>query len=341
MRLNLTQLNTQVTQGLKPAYLLTGDEPLQLGEAADTIRLAAKQANYLNREIFTVEGQFNWNQVLVAMESVSVFADQKIIDLRVPSAKFGLEGSKIITAYCQRASSHTLLLISTAKLARTALKSRWVQAIEKIGIVLQVWPLTTDELINWLQKRLLTRGLQLELTAIKLLAASVEGNLLAANQEIEKLYMYYGAGTLTTTQVQTVLTDSTRFNVFNLTDAVLSQQVNRTLKILHSLRAEGIVAPVILWALTRELRCLFELKTATNKVPIFKKYQVWDTRKSIINKALIRLTIEEIQQACQLSATADRQIKGQQLGDYWDTLLAICLSLASVKMPFPFINKVY
>ncbi len=332
MRLNLAQLKGYLSKGLQPIYLISGDEPLQMGEAADNIRAVAKKDGYLNREIFSVEGNFNWNQVILATDNLSIFADKKIIDLRVPSAKFGKEGSKMIIDYCQRPAADTLLLISTAKLTSSSLKNRWVQAVEKIGVVIQIWPLMEHDLISWLQQRLSKRGLQLDSMGLKILASRIEGNLLAAAQEIEKLYVLYGEGLLTTAQVQTVVADSSRFNVFNLTDAVLSGRVNRMIKILHGLQAEGIVAPVILWALNRELRCLFELKTATNKDDIFRRYQVWGNRKSLINKAVMRLNLVDLQQAFIMSAKADRQIKGQQSGDSWETLLEICLQLSSVKV---------
>ncbi|MDQ7091432.1 MAG: DNA polymerase III subunit delta [Methylococcales bacterium] len=332
MRLNLTQLKADLNKGLKPIYLVTGDEPLQVAEATDKIRLIAKKIAYLDREIFSVEGNFNWNQIKDATDNLSIFADKKIIDLRVPSGKFGAEGSKIITEYCQHPIDNTLLLISTAKLSAASLKSRWVKAIEKLGVVVQIWPLTGQDLLHWLQQRLSKRGLQLERETIQLLASRVEGNLLAANQEIEKLYILYGSGSLTRLQVQTVVADSSRFDVFNLTEAMLSGRVNRMIKILRGLQAEGIVAPIVLWALSRECRCLLELKTAANKEKIFRKYQVWDKRKQHMNQALTRLKLTDLQHAFMLSAKADRQIKGQQTGDNWETLLEICLQLAAVKI---------
>ena len=332
MRLNLARLKGHLNQGLKPIYLITGDEPLQKGEAGDNIRLTAKNAGYLNREIFSVEGNFNWNQVSLAADNLSIFADKKIIDIRVPTAKLGIEGSKMITAYCQQPADDTLLIISIAKLTSASLKSRWVKAIEKIGVITQVWSLTGQDLMSWLQQRLSQRGLQLDQTGIKILASRIEGNLLAASQEIEKLYVLYGQGSLTSAQVQAVVADSSRFDVFNLTDAVLSGRINRTIKILHGLRAESVVAPVVLWALTRELRCLLELKTAMNKEQVFRKYHVWDKRKQLINKALMRLNLIDLQQAVILSAKADRQIKGQQSGEPWETLLAVCLQLSSVNI---------
>lgn len=326
---NLAQLDNALKKGLVPVYLVTGDEPLQAGEAADSIRLAAKKAGYLNREVFLVEGNFDWNQITLAADSLSIFADQKIIDLRVPSGKFGNEGAKIIVDYCQNPPPDTLLLISTIKLASSSLKSRWFKAIEKAGAVIQVWPLSGQDLVSWLQQRLARRGLQADLEAVKILASRTEGNLLAAAQEIEKLYVLYGTAHLTLQNVQNVVADSSRFDVFNLTEAVLAGKLNRSVRILHGLQAEGIAAPVVLWALSRELRCLLELKTASNKEIVFRKYQIWDKRKYAINSALQRLGLAELQQAFILGAKADRQSKGQESGDEWETLLQLCLSMTA------------
>ncbi|NOQ35536.1 MAG: DNA polymerase III subunit delta [Methylococcaceae bacterium] len=332
MRLKLTQLDGSLKRGLAPVYLITGDEPLQIGEAADSIRLAAKNRSYLNREVFTVEGNFNWNQISQAADSLSIFADKKIIDLRVPSGKFGKDGAKVLSEYCKQPPEDTILLISSAKLTSASTKSRWFQTIDKAGVVIQVWPLAGQELIAWLRQRLLKRGLQLEIEAVKILASRIEGNLLAAAQEIEKLYVLYGTGRLSTQQVQEVVADSSRFDVFNLSDALLGGRVNRIIKILQGLQAEGIAAPIVLWVLSKDLRCLLELKTASNKEQVFRKHQIWDKRKHLMNNALSRLNLTELQQAVILSAKADRQIKGQQTGDSWETLLQICLLMTSIKV---------
>lgn len=329
MRVSLSQLNAQLHKNIAPIYLISGDEPLQVGEAADAIRSAAKKADFLNREVFSAEGLFDWKQLSFAADSASIFADKKILDLRVPSGKFGTEGSKAIMEYCEHLSPDNLLLISTAKLDSTALKSKWFQTIDKVGVVIQVFPLEGQDLIQWLQQRLLKRGLQVETEGVKIIAVRIEGNLLAAAQEIEKLYVLYGAGRLSTPMVETAVADSSRFDVFKLTEAVLAGRVNRATRILHALAEEGIAAPVVLWALTREARALMELKTAANKDAVFKKHFIWDKRKQAITEALKRLSLSQLQQIFMLSAKADRQIKGQQSGDCWETLLWVCLAICA------------
>ena len=330
MRLNLSQLNADLTKRIAPVYLITGDEPLQAGEAADTIRAAAKKAVFLNREVLSAEGNFDWKQLSFAADSASIFADKKILDVRVPSGKFGVEGGKAIHDYCEHLSPDNLLLISTAKLDSAATKSKWFQAIDKIGVVVQVFPLEGQDLTQWLQQRLLKRGLQIEAEGVKVIASRIEGNLLAAAQEVEKLYVLYGAGRLSTAMVETAVADSSRFDVFKLTEAVLAGRVNRATRVLHALEEEGIAAPVVLWALSREARALMELKTATHKEAVFKKHYIWDKRKQAITEAVKRLSLLQLQQIFILSAKADRQIKGQQSGDAWETLLQVCLLFCPV-----------
>jgi DNA polymerase-3 subunit delta len=331
MRLKAQQLSLHLSKNLRPIYWVTGNEPLQLNEACDQIRLSAKKAGYHPREIFSVEGSFNWGQITTAIENSSLFSEKKMIDIRIPSGKFGSEGAKMIIQYCQKISIETLLLISSPKLTTATLKSRWSKLIDKTGVIVQIWPVESGDLITWLQQRLTRRGLHLESVSLNLLASRVEGNLLAADQEIEKLYSLYGAGALTPDQVQTAVIDNSRFDVFHLTDAFISGRVNRAVKILQRLQSEGVAAPIILWALARESRCLIELKTTSNPALVFKKYFIWDPRKQRLQAAIIRLSLKRLQQTVILSAKADRQIKGQQAGDYWETLFKICLQLSNTR----------
>ncbi len=333
MRIPLSQLQTALSKNLAPLYLLTGDEPLQLGEAADEIRRMAKQAGFLNREILVAEGNFDWKQLLFAADSYSLFADKKLLDLRVPSGKFGIDGAKVISHYCEEPPADTLLLISCGKLESASLKSKWFQALDKMGVVVQMMPLAGAELVEWLQQRLKKRGLQVEMAGVKLLASRIEGNLLAAAQEIEKLYVLYGEGQLSLAMVENAVADSSRFDVFKLSEAALVGKINRVTRILQALELEGAAAPVVLWAFSKEARALMELKTATNKELVFKKHFIWDSRKQQINQALTRLSLSQLQQIFILTAQADRQIKGQQAGSYWETLLHIGLTFCGVKMP--------
>lgn len=334
MRLKPDQLNVALQKSLASVYFLSGDEPLQLGEMADAIRKAARATGYNSREIFSVDSTFSWSQLALAADSMSIFSDKKIIELRIPSNTVGTEGAKALSTYCQRLPADTLLLISIGKLASATLKSRWLESIDKVGVVIQVWALDGQDLLNWLQQRLLQRGLHVDTDGIKLLASRIEGNLLAADQEITKLYVLYGAGQLSTAQIADAVADSSRYDVFKLMDWVLAAQTNRIIKILAALRAEGIAAPVILWALTREARSLIHIKLALaggqHKDTVFRNNQIWDKRKPLVDKALTRLNLQQLNSILVLAAQADRQIKGQQSGDAWETLLAVCLLFTSL-----------
>jgi DNA polymerase-3 subunit delta len=332
MRLKPEQLTASLAKGLAPVYLLSSDEPLQLGEMADAIRQAAKANGYENREILTVDTSFQWQELTASADSLSIFSDKKVIDLRFGAASPGADGSKAFCAYCARIPEDTLLLITIGQLKKEALKSRWFQAIEDVGVTIQAWPLEGHDLNHWLQQRLKKRGLQTDQEGLKILASRIEGNLLAAAQEIEKLYVLFGNGQITSQQMADAVADSSRFDVFKLMDVILSGNVDKLYKVLSALQAEGIAAPVVLWAITREARALIKIKCALeqgqNKDLVFRNNQVWDKRKPLVNTALNRLNLTDLNQVLIASAKADRQIKGQQAGDAWESLLLICLRFA-------------
>ncbi|RLA19111.1 MAG: DNA polymerase III subunit delta [Gammaproteobacteria bacterium] len=332
MWLKAEQLPADLARQLAPIYFISGDEPLQLGEAADAVRQAAKKEAYENRELLTVDKYFSWTEFLQAADSMSIFSDKKIIDLRLPSGKPGMEGSKALVSYCQRIPEDTLLLITAGKLEKSAKKSKWVTTLEKNGVAIQVWPLAGKDLIQWLEKRLKRRGLSVDKQGLNLIASRVEGNLLAADQEIEKLYVLYGKGTLTAEQIARVVTDTSRYDVFNLVDAALSGRVDRVIKILAGVQHEGIAAPIVLWALTREIRSLVsiqqKLEAGQPRNSVFMKHQVWDKRQKLVGHALTKLTRQDLLNALLLAAKTDRQIKGEQRGDCWESLLQISLKLA-------------
>lgn len=334
MQLRGDQLDAALQKNLAAVYLISGDEPLQVGEAADNIRSAARQAGFTSREVFTVDASFAWNQFAMAADSLSIFADKQIIELRFATNSPGQEGAKQLTAYCERLPESTLLLITCGKLSKESLKTKWLQAIDKAGVVMQIWPLEGQDLLRWLQNRLLKRGLQTEQAGLRLLASRVEGNLLAAAQEVEKLYVLYGSGNLTLQQIETAVADSSRYDVFKLMDSVLAGKANRIVKILTGLRAEGIAPPVILWAIMREARTLIKIKWAIgqgqNQETAFRNQQIWDKRKSLVSEALSRLHNDDLNQVLVLSAKVDRQSKGQEQGDVWESLRILCLLFAAV-----------
>lgn len=334
MQLRPGQLDAALRKGLAPVYFITGDEPLQLGEAADAVRAAARQAGFGVREIFTVDSHFNWKQLAMEADSLSIFADQKIIELRLSAATPGQEGAKALQAYCGRLPEATLLLLTAGKLNKESLKTQWFQALDKVGVVVQVWPPSGQDWSRWLQQRLQKRGLEAEAAGLGLLAARLEGNLLAAAQEVEKLYVLYGKGPVSLQQIEAAVADSSRYDVFKLMDSLLAGKPTRILKILSGLQAEGIEAPVVLWGIVREARTLVKIKWALakgqDKDSVFRNNQVWEQRRPLVGEALQRLDGRDLEAVLTLCAKADRQSKGQLAGDVWETLRVLGLMFAGL-----------
>ncbi|KAF3977147.1 MAG: DNA polymerase III subunit delta [Methylococcales symbiont of Iophon sp. n. MRB-2018] len=328
MRLKAEQLERSLKK-LAALYLISGDEPLQLGEAADAVRKAARSIGYCSREVLIVDSRFEWNTLSIVTHSLSLFSEKTFVDLRLTTAKLGIEGSKALIHYCQHLPEDTLLLITMPKLDKAQLKTKWFQSVDKTGVVIQIWPLDGVNLLQWLKQRAQKRGLQIDSESIKTLATKIEGNLLAATQEIEVLYVLHGQSQIKKQDVEGAVTDSSRFDVFKLTDCVLAGRINRTIKILNSLKAEGIAAPVVLWALSRETRLLMTIKIAIdqgqNKEAVLNQNRLWDKRKQLVSVAVSRIQQQQLKQMLLLAAKVDRQIKGQEKGDCWETLLAYCM----------------
>jgi len=330
MRLKAEQLPHSLNK-LATVYLLSGDEPLQLNELADAVRTAARQAGFTNREVLTVDAHFDWSSLMLTGTANSLFADQTLLELRLLSDKIGTEGAKALESYCQNLPENTLLLIITPKLTASRLKTKWFKAVDQVAMVVQVWPLDGMGLIQWLQRRATDRGLNIETDAIKVLAQRIEGNLLAAAQEIEKLSILFGENPITKTDINDVITDHARYDIFKLTDCLLVGRVDRAFKILQSLRAESIAGSVVLWALAREIRLLMTIKIALDQgqssAVVFKHHRLWDKQQQLISRALARLEETDLKQALLICAKADRQIKGWDQGDYWESFLMICVVL--------------
>lgn len=329
MRLTIQQLSNALQKKVEALYLISGDEPLQVNEAADAVRSIAKNSAYNTRQVITIEAATEWHKLAAATDTHSLFSDRVLVDLKVTSNKIGAEGSKTLVNYCQQLPENTLLLLTMPKLDKAQLKSKWVQALDKVGVIVQLWPLDGAALLQWLRQRAQQRGLQIDGEGIKALASRVEGNLLAAAQEIEKLYILHGESKLSHSAVAESVMDSSRFDVFKLVDCVLAGHINRATKILNNLKAEGLAAPIVLWALTRDTRLLLKIKIAINKgqnkEAVLNQNRLWEQRKRVVGAAASRLKVAQLTQMLLLGAQADRQIKGRERGDCWETLLSYCV----------------
>ncbi|MCB1856663.1 MAG: DNA polymerase III subunit delta [Gammaproteobacteria bacterium] len=340
MKLAYHQLNAQLSRELKPLYLLAGDEPLQMGEAADLIRGQARRQGFLSRELLDVDNQFDWGRLAESANSLSLFAEQRIIDLRIPSGKPGSDGSKALVNYAKRPAEDALLLITMPKLERAQLSSTWYRSLDNIGISVQIWPVEEQQLPGWIEHRMRHAELKPAPEVIPMLVERCEGNLLAARQEIEKLVLLFGPGRITSEQLLSCVADSARFDVFALVDSALEGRAGRCLRILDGVRAEGIPAPVVLWALARELRLLTTLASeVTPKRPVRQvvaaNRAVWEKRKPIVVKGLRRLDTRAWRSLLKRCARIDRAIKGRGQEDPWHLMEDTVLRMAGVELTLP------
>lgn len=332
MRLRFESLASHVQQPLLPIYWVSGDEPFQVDEACKQLRQAAQQQGFSERQVYHVERGFDWAQLRQSADSLSLFAERKLIELRLPSGKPGSDGSKALQAYANAVPSDTLLLIVSGKLEPAAQKTKWFGAVESAGAWLPIWPIESARLPQWIAQRMKIREMQASPEALRLLSERIEGNLLAADQELEKLLLLYGPGMLDVPQVQAAVTDSARFDVFGFVDEALDGHPERVSRMLFGLRAEGVEPVLVLWALAREIRGLAQMarSCASGSSPdqAMAAMRVWEKRKPLIRKALSRTRSAEWENLLMCCGRLDRLIKGQGTGRVWDELLELALGIA-------------
>ena len=324
----LNQLNTALKRQLRPVYLLSGDVPLLIQETRDKIRQAAKQSNFLQRDIITVEPNFDWQIVYQRLQTRSLFSEKSVIDLRLP--KWEDKATKTLLDYFKQPAEDLLLIISTPKLTSAQQKTKWFKAIEKTGEAIAIWPITMDELPQWIQQRLRIATIQADAESIQLLAEWTEGNLLATQQTIEKLQLLYPNQVIGLDQMSSVLNDNARFTVFDLSNAALLGDAKRVTRILSHLQFEGIEPILILWSLTREIRYLIELLNQQKQgIPTHQLLQKeWKSRKALLATALQRQNIQSLLDCLQKANRIDGMIKGLKSGNYWNAIESLALSIA-------------
>jgi len=332
MRLRFDLVKNDLKKELRPLYLISGDEPLQIMEAEDLIRSAARASGFSQREVFHVERGFDWNSLLQSANSMSLFAEKKILELRLNTTKLGDAGGKAMFQYCEMLPEDNLLIVSMPKIDAATQKTKWFKQFDKVGAVLQVWPIEIERLPHWVKQQMINRQLMPTAEAVRLICDKVEGNLLAASQEIEKLALE-GPRQIDVDDVLETVADDAKYDVFKLVDAVLLGKLSRTAKILRGLRASGEEPVVILWALTREIRSMIsmaqEKSQGTPIGQIFKKYRVWDKRAPIVQSGLNRHSESKWLFLLQHAIQVDKIIKGAERGNTWDELLDLGFAMAS------------
>jgi len=335
MQINADQLARQLERGLAPLYLVSGDEPLQVEECGDAIRHRAEAGGCSERSVFTVEPGFDWDGLRTATQSLSLFAERRLIELRLPTGRPGEAGASLLSELAGNVSVDIVLLVITSKLDKTQRESNWVQAIETAGTHVVVWPLDAQKLPAWLTQRFAARGLKPEAGVVDLLAWHLEGNMLAAAQEVDKLVMLCINGRVALADVEESLADSARFSVYQLVDAALAGEVAAARRILASLRTEGTEPILMLWALARELRTLAQMgqELARGKPESAVLARAWAQRRTLVGKALRRHPAPVWLGFVRRSAQLDRILKGRETGDVWLELERLLLAVAGLK-PF-------
>ena len=336
MQLKPQQLADHLSQHLAPCYLISGDEPLIVQECADAIRTAARAAGCAERQRISISGKDDWLELGHSAGSLSLFADRKLIEVQLPSGKPGTEGSKAIQEYLARAQADVLLIIS-GRIDKQSQKSKWHVALNQAGVVLPVWPISPAELPGWIAARIKTAGLTADNDAVTLLAERLEGNLLAASQEIEKLRLLHGEQTITAELVADTVSDNARYDAFRLVDVALSGDSRGAVRTLRGLRAEAVQPPVLLWALSREVRLLADLKreiaSGTPVNAALSQRGVWQNRQALVRSAMNRLGGRDLAEMQALSFHADGASKGFMRGEPWSLLERLVVVLAQGSRP--------
>ncbi|WP_454723005.1 MULTISPECIES: DNA polymerase III subunit delta [Cupriavidus] len=345
MQLKLDGLDAHLRQakgrGLAPLYVVHGDEHLLVLEAVDRLRQAAREAGFSEREVLSAERGFNWGQVVQAQQSMSLFGDRKIVELRIPSGKPGKDGGEALRAVAAQPSPDVLMLVTLPRLDFATAKSAWFQALEGAGVSLKIDAVDRTRLPAWVGERLALQQQRVEpgepgRRALQFVADKVEGNLLAAHQEIQKLGLLYPAGALTFEQVHDAVLNVARYDVFKLSEAMLGGDVPRLVRMLEGLRGEGQATVLVLWALTEEIRVLSKVRQgldAGKPVGVMtRELRIWGPREKLVPQAAQRLSLAQLESALAMAAKLDRQVKGLRAegmpAEPWDGLLQLALLIA-------------
>ena len=332
MKIRANQLSSHLKKSLAPCYLVTGDEYLLVAEALDAIRDTARERGFGNRELHVAMAGFDWEQLMAGASNMSLFAEQRIVELRLPTGKPGRAGGQAIVDLVEQAGPELLFIVTAPKLDKGTANSKWAKTLDKKGVSLDIWPIGPRELPGWIAHRMRQAGLKPDRDAVAMIADRVEGNLLAAGQEVEKLRLLLGEGPVTAADVARAVADSSRFDVYKLADAAVAGDAARAIRILGGLRAEGIEPVIVMWALSRELRTLASLDDAvrqgTDLGSAMQAARVWRSREGLLRSCIGRHQQGDFHRLLKASGRADAAAKGQRFGDPWQMAADIVIGMA-------------
>ncbi len=333
MQLRVEELERHLARSLAGLYLIHGDEPLQALEAADAIRAAARRRGYAEREVLAVERGFDWKQLYVSGASLSLFSAKKLIELRIPGGKPGTDGAAAIVDYCAALAPDVLTLVSLPRLDKRSQETAWFRALAAKGVLVNVYPIERGQLPQWIAARLARQKQKAARETLQFLADSVEGNLLAAHQEIQKLGLLFPPGELGFEAVRGAVLNVARYDAFKLNEAMLAGDKARLARMLDGLKSEGEAPPKVLWVLSEEIRAVAKLQAGLaageDLQQTLRANRIWgEARQRLVGDASRRLKAAALGEALRHAARIDRMVKGLARGDVWDELLQLCLRFA-------------
>jgi len=325
-------------QPLPPVFVVASDEPLLALEAQDAIRAAARKQGYTEREVLQADGRFDWSRLTEAAGVLSLFADRKIVEVRLPGGKPGTAGAAALEAHAAQAGEGLLTIVALPKLDRRGKEARWVAALERAGVLVEIDSIDRARLPQWIGERLARQQQRAGAEALEFIAERVEGNLLAAHQEIAKLGLLHPPGELTLAQVTDSVLNVARYDVFQLPLAMLGGDAARVRKTMAGLEAEGEAIPLVLWAISEELRTLIRVKAQVQSGRPFsmaaRENRLWGPRERLVERLLPRLSVAELAEGLERAARIDRLAKGLRApesdSDAWLELTDLALSIAAM-----------
>jgi DNA polymerase-3 subunit delta len=323
LKISTRQLEGQLRKGLAPLYAVHGPEALLALEATDLIREAARKAGCSERETFFAEPGADWNRFGAGAANLSLFASKRLVELRIPTGKPGLEGARAIEAWCAKPSEDTIALVVLPELDWQQQKSKWVEALDRAGVMVEARAVTRDELPDWLAERLSRQKQRASVETLEWLADRVEGNLLAAKQEVDKLALLLPEGEVTLEAIRDAVTDVSRFERDTLIEALHAGDAGRVSRVLASLEAEGEPLPLLLWTLTEELRLMISLGPAQRPRRFLPP-----ERMAALQKSARRHDAASLHRELRRAHRIDRMVKGVETGDPWDSMIDLALGIA-------------
>lgn len=332
--LPIEDLGNHLAGNLSPLYVIHGEEDLLRVEALDTLRAAAKQKGYLNREVYTADTHFDWNEMLASANSMGLFADLKLMEIHIPNGKPGKNGGDSLQSLSENLPEDTVVVIMMPKLERAQTQAKWFGSLSKHGTVLEAKAVGAQALPQWINRRLQQHGLEIEADALALFAERVEGNLLAAKQEIDKLALLYPAGHLVNLEdAQNAVANVARFDVFQLSSAWMGGDTARVVRLMDGLEEEGEEPVLLLWALAEDIRTLIRLTAALKQgqtvANVRNSLRLWGDKQVLAPKAVKRIPAGRLIAALQECARIDRIIKGAEDGEAWPAFKQLVTGLAA------------